>query len=222
MTGDWCFEDGFITFRDIAQLYLRACHNFKGYVLTIVSDCSYSGCWVRECAQLLDEQGVQPCGHKAREKGTLINVYTSCKSNEIPTAYRYSVGGTFNDKNTGDMVFLPHKQLLDSQKTSIIDSTTIRCDTKNINEPCTIQPDFTWKKWMEGDKLFLVYGVHHDGRPCWSYVLLENDEQIIQKFHETVESGHINAADYGQILHSGWGEGPPSQLRESINRKYKT
>ena len=36
-TGDWCFEDGFITFRDIAQLYLRASYNFKGYVLTIVS-----------------------------------------------------------------------------------------------------------------------------------------------------------------------------------------
>ena len=41
-TGDWCFEDGFITFRDIAQLYLRASHNFKGRVLTIVSDCSYT------------------------------------------------------------------------------------------------------------------------------------------------------------------------------------
>ena len=57
-TGDWCFEDGFITFRDIAQLYLRASHNFKGRVLAIVSDCSYSGCWVRECMEFLDEQGV--------------------------------------------------------------------------------------------------------------------------------------------------------------------
>ena len=86
-TGDWCFEDGFITFRDIAQLYLRASHNFKGRVLTIVSDCSYSGFWVRDCMEFLDELGVQPCGHKAREKGILIKVCASCKSNEVPTTY---------------------------------------------------------------------------------------------------------------------------------------
>ena len=38
--------------------------------------------------EFLDEQGVQPCGHKAREKGMIIKVFTSCKS-EIPTEYRY-------------------------------------------------------------------------------------------------------------------------------------
>ena len=108
---------------DIIELYLRASHYFKGRVLSIVSDCSYSGCWVKDCAQFLDEQGVQPCGHKTREKGILISVF---RSNEIPTEYLYSVSGTFNDKNTGDMIFLPHKQLLDSQKTNIIDSSTIR------------------------------------------------------------------------------------------------
>ena len=55
--------------------------------------------------EFLDEQGVQPCGHKAREKGMIIKVYTSCQSYEIPTEYRYSVSGAFNDKNTGVMSF---------------------------------------------------------------------------------------------------------------------
>ena len=90
-TGDWCFKDGFITFNDIAQLYLQASSNMKGRVLSIVSDCSYSGCWVRNCMEFLDEQGVQPCGHKARERGMLIKMFASCKSNEIPTVFRYSV-----------------------------------------------------------------------------------------------------------------------------------
>ena len=39
-TGDWCFCDGYISFRDIADLYTQ---HFTGRVLTIASDCSYSG-----------------------------------------------------------------------------------------------------------------------------------------------------------------------------------
>ena len=49
--------------------------------------------------EFLDEQGVQPCGHKAREKGMVIKVLTSCKSNEIPTEYRYSMGGVSNNNS---------------------------------------------------------------------------------------------------------------------------
>ena len=70
-TGDWCFEDGFITFRDLTHLYLQLLH---GRVLSIVTDCSHSGCWVKQCMTFLDEQGVGPCGHSARDKGVLIKV----------------------------------------------------------------------------------------------------------------------------------------------------
>ena len=41
--GDWCFCDGYISFRDIADLYTQ---HFTGKVLSIVLDCSYSGKWV--------------------------------------------------------------------------------------------------------------------------------------------------------------------------------
>ena len=139
-SGDWCFEDGFITFRDIAQLYLRASHNFKGRILTIVSDCSYSGCWVRDCKEFLDEQGVQPCGHKAREKGMIIKVYTSCRFNEIPTKYRYSVNGMNNYKSTGSLNFKISKRLLETQTTASIDSSHLHCNSKTISEPCKLSP----------------------------------------------------------------------------------
>ena len=144
-TGDWCFEDNFITFRDIADLYLRASSNFKGQVLTIISDCSYSGCWVRDCMKFLDEQGVEPCGHKAREKGMLIKVLASCKSYEIPTEYRYSVSGAVNE-NTGEMSFWIAKKLSESQTTVSIDSSHIHCSNKNIHEHCTLQPGKLWTK----------------------------------------------------------------------------
>ena len=140
-TGDWCFEDGFITFRDISQLYLGASHNFKGRILTIVTDCSYSGCWVRDCMEFLDEQGIQPCGHKAREKGMIIKVYASCKSNERPTEYHYIMNGTRNVANTGVMRCMTSKLLTDC-----IDSSHLYCNSKTIDDPCTLPPDLTWRR----------------------------------------------------------------------------
>ena len=148
-TGDWCFEDGFITFSDIAQLYLRASCNFKGRILSIISDCSYSGCWVRDCMEFLDEQGVQPCGHKAREKGMVIKVSASCKFNEIPTEYRYIVDGTRNNENTGVMTCKLSKQLLETQTTVSIDSSLLNCDSETIDNPCTLPPGLTWRELEE-------------------------------------------------------------------------
>ena len=78
-TGDWCFRDGYITFRDIANLYIThsCCHS-----VTVVSDCCHSTEWGAECAKFLDEQGVRPCGYSAREKGILLNIYTACTSHK--------------------------------------------------------------------------------------------------------------------------------------------
>ena len=162
-TGDWCFEDGFITFRDIAQLYLRASHNFKGRVLTIVSDCSYSGCWVKDCMEFLDEQGVQPCGHKAREMGMVIKVFTSCRSNEIPTEYRYSMSGMLNDKVAGVVGSWRSIQLLETQTTASIDSSHLNCNSKIIDEPCTLQSGLTWKRLYEMKEKFWSFKAQVSG-----------------------------------------------------------
>ena len=96
--------------------------------------------------EFLDEQGVQPCGHKAREKGMVIKVFASCKSNEIPTEYRYSVSGTHNNKNTGTMGFLISEPLLETQTTDRINSSLLNCNSKTIDEPCTLPPGLTWRR----------------------------------------------------------------------------
>ena len=94
--------------------------------------------------EFLDEQGVQPCGHKAREKGMIIKVFASCKSNEIPTEYRFSVGGMLNDENTGWMSYWASKELLETQTTDHINSSLLNCDSQTIAEPCTLPPGLTW------------------------------------------------------------------------------
>ena len=93
--------------------------------------------------EFLDEQGVEPCGHKTREEGMIIKVYTSCKSNEIPTEYRYSVSGAVNE-TTGEMRIWIAKKLSESQTTVSIDSSHIHCSNKNIHERCTLQPGKLW------------------------------------------------------------------------------
>ena len=97
-TGDWCFEDGYITFKDIAGLYLQ---HFRGRILSVISDCSHSGSWIRECMIFLDEQGVRPCGHSAKEMDILIKIFASCHSHQIPRQLDHSVYACRSDKNTG-------------------------------------------------------------------------------------------------------------------------
>ena len=100
--------------------------------------------------EFLDEQGVQPCGHKAREKGMLIKVFASCKSKQIPTEYHFSVSGVFNEKNTGEMGFWLSEQLLKTQKTDYIEPSFIHCSGKTITEPCTLKSSYTWKRSSSG------------------------------------------------------------------------
>ena len=95
--------------------------------------------------EFLDEQGVQPCGHKAREKGTIIKVFASCKSNEIPTEYRYSVDGMDNDQNTGEIGSYVSIQLLETQTINDIDSSELNCNNETIDDTCTLKPGSTWK-----------------------------------------------------------------------------
>ena len=94
--------------------------------------------------EFLDEQGVQPCGHKAREKGTIIKVFTSSQSTEIPTKYSFCVSGLSNDKDRGTLVFHSIRRQLKTQKMDYVDSSKLRCRSTTIYGPCTMPPDCTW------------------------------------------------------------------------------
>ena len=221
-TGDWCFSDGFITLREILDLYMSNTH-FKGRILSIVSDCSYSGSWVKECMEFMDEQGVGPCGHVAKEKGILVELYASCLSFETSVEMAFSAHCAKNDKNTGTLSFgLPAslscaQQIHECQHPSGINSTQVGCKNK-IDEPCTMAPGSTWQRWSAGTRVWLVTS-NDNIQPEWSYVLFVDDEQtmcslINKKIAENIE-------DCGQVLKSGWGEEPPSEVIEWIEKNYK-
>ena len=219
-TGDWCFSDGFVTFDDITTLYNSF---FKGQVLTIVTDCSYSGNWVKACSQYLDEQGVQPCGHSAKDKGIFLKVYASCKPTEVAATLCFSVQAAHNDKNKGIMSYYLGEKIKETQHSFGLDFTRIRCG-KKFEEPCALSPKYTWHTWNENQRVFLVRG-NDRGRPAWHYVLLVDDEETIKIFKQKTQAEAagthtIDINDYGQVLKSGWGKDPPNKIKDWIDQTY--
>ena len=214
-TGDWCFSDGFISFREIMDLYTQ---HFRGRVLTIISDCSYSGSWVREAMAFMDEQGVGPCGHVAKEKGILVKVFSSCLANEIPAELAFSTHCAKNNTSTGKISGVPGWSIHDGQHPSGIDFTRVRCMNK-IDQPCSMASGSTWERWSTAERIFLVRGKEGD-RPCWRYVKLKDNEDTRKEFFEAVESGSVNVTKFGKLLESGWGKDPPEDVVKKMTEKY--
>lgn len=221
-TGNWCFQDGFITFSEIVDLYLK---HLKGKVLTIHSDCSYAGFWIKALVQFLDDKNVRPCGHSAKDKGILLKVFASCKTNEVAHKLAYSIRGAYTDKNLGTFSCgSSGKEVGKSQHVQILDATRIKCENKEIKAECALLPTNTWQEWSMQNRIFLVRG-NDKGRPAWHYLLLVDDDDIIDQFKEQTQGTDagkhtINCNNYGQVLKSGWGESPPNDVKEWMEKNY--
>ena len=190
--------------------------HFRGRVLTIVSDCSYSGSWVREAMAFMDEQGVGPCGHVAKEKGILVKVITSCLANEIPAELTFSIHGMIND--TSKVPSYRGDELHNGQHTCGLDFTRLRCKNK-IDQPCTMAPRSTWDQWRTAKTVLVVRG-KDQGRPAWHYVKLKDSEGIHKEFRTAFATGYTDIALYGDILKSGWGKNPPDSVKKEIDELY--
>ena len=174
----------------------------------------------------MDEQGVGPCGHAAKEKGILVKVFTSCLCDEIPAELAFSTHTVDNDKNTGQVSYkinVRSDKIRDGQHPSGIDFTTVRCKNK-IDQPCTMAPGSTWERWGIGERVMLVDGLDK-GRRGWHYVLLVDDEETIRIFKEKTRGENagkhsINLEDYGQVIKSGWGQDPPDKEKQWLKDHY--
>ena len=218
-TGDWSFRDGFITFRDIADLYMK---HSRGRGLAIVPDCHSSGRWVSECAKFLDEQGVKPCGHSAREKGILLKVYASCQTGQDSTELAYTTRA-MELKEDGYVYHDTNKELSAEQKTMGVDFTNVRCG-KGEEEKCSIAPDSTWSTAGEltQHRTFIVRGTDR-GRPAWHYVLLDDDAEKRRDFIDKTQGENagkvtISVSGYGEVLRSRWGKDPSPEDKEWLQK----
>ena len=218
-TGDWCFSDSYITFRDIASLYMK---HSRGRVLTLVPDCHSSGHWVSECAKFLDEQGVRPCGHSAMEKGTLLKVYAACRTGQDTAELCYTTRA-MELKDDGLVHHTWGRELRTQQTALGVNFARIRCG-KREEEECSIASDSTWSTAREviSDRIFLVCRSDR-GRPAWRYILLDNDADKIRDFIHKTQGENAgkyttNMTNYGTVLKSGLGKDPPQDVKDWIEK----
>ncbi len=216
-TGDWRFKDGFITFADIVHLYNSTA--ICGRALTIVSDCSYSGAWVEQCAHYLDQEGVRPCAHSTVEKGIMLKIYSSCRPGDAATSLSFSVRGMINEKNRGDLGYFLNLELSETQHTFGCNFTAIRCGRTPQEECLFRSPSYTWQKVLAGNRIHLVRGKDR-GQPAWHYVVLVDDEERRKEFLGMIQSGTVDVAKYGEVLKSGWGKDPPNEVVDEIEKLY--
>ena len=209
-TGNWCFKDGVISFEDIFALYMDY---FRGKLLSLICDCSYSGSWVKKCTKKLDEIEMPSCGHHTREQGILIKVYCSCHHDQQATMLSYCEEGVYIENGT---LLYSRKKLSESQQTSGVDFTIIQC---RRDEECEIPAHHTWMdRIINGRYVYLVRGKDKD-KPAWHYVLV--DEKKENQFKAQVATGNIDVAEYGKILYSGWGKDPPEEKKKQINDQFE-
>ena len=115
-TGNWCFEDGFISFDDIYNIYQA---HFRGRLLMIVTDCCYAGQWVLRFKEKIGRKLVS----KSEAEEMLLKVYASCQPNEK------SYDGIFSSRS----VYTEPQR-----KTMLFDSNTIRVNIRDSQTPCLI------------------------------------------------------------------------------------
>ena len=123
-TGNWCFKDGTVSFQDIFDHYMK---HFWGSILTVISDSCYSGKWVYACADILDQMGIPPCGHKTKKRGMLIKVFASCQPSQKAADPCYSLDAVEIDRSDGYMSFWNYRKLRDKQQTFHANFTKLVC-----------------------------------------------------------------------------------------------
>ena len=166
----------------------------------------------------LDEQGVGPCGHAAKHKRMLINVYASCLSHQLPRKLAFSVRGCRNDKVKRKVIFYDSITISDAQDIKVMNFTNVRCGQESIDDECLCLPGATWKTWSERERIHTVEDEER-GRRVWHILQLPDGDEATEQFHRALASGHFCRKDYGKTLESGLGEGPSEELVQSIREK---
>ena len=207
-TGNWCFKDGTISFQEIFHLFRRTCPD---KVLSIRSDCSYSGRWARDCAKTLDSIRIPPCGHRARERGAMVVMIASCQPDQEAAEPCYSI-------HTADMTVSTKE--ISQQKLICFDSTTlVCCGAPDTPCPKTTFRHLTWENAFDRSWNAGLITRREGGKVIWHYYLLHQagddyHQEFLSQLKKNPSSVHLS--DWGYILQSGEGEKPPQQVKNRV------
>ena len=213
-TGNWCFKDGTISFQEIFYVFRRTCPD---KVLTVRSDCSCSGQWVRECAKTLDSLQIPPCGHRARESGAMVKMFASCQPDQEATEPCYSIEAVEVGED-GSIVTSAKK--LSQQKSICFDSTKLVC-CRAPDSPCptTIFQHLTWENAIDNSWNIRLLKKREEDRNMWCFLLLHRPGDDYLREHLSQfrrDHNNLQLSDWGYVLESGEGEKSLQQVKNKV------
>ena len=226
MTGNWCFKDGVITLENILDLYKE---HFRGRMLTLVCDCCYAGQWVHRCIEIMNNLGIGACGHKAKDAGFLVKIFSSCCPTQVAYDTCYSTQSVYVDPSKHLMAFkqTPMKIGQDGklQTPHSIDFTKVCCFSKP-DEQCKFdqipqRASWTWNDFADAEssmqlhlRLFKVWH-EREGRPFWRFMVVYRDkfDEFCRHFETDMPTTNsLNFDDFGYTVFCGFGECPPNEV----------
>ena len=210
-TGNWCFQDGTISYREILDLYKEHC---PGKLLTIQSDCCYSGKWAVDCAKALDNLGIHPCGHRAREQGILLRVFASCQADQHAAEPGYSMEAMLVDS---DGTAMNQTMLRLHQNSTWFSGTKLVC-FRGPDVPCP-KNTFAQLKWEDGiGRRFPVKTVTRteNGKDMWYCLMLHKAGKDYERAFDAQikKNPALKLSDWGYVLETGEGHVIPPQIQE--------
>jgi hypothetical protein len=68
------------------------------------------------------------------------------------------------------------------------------------------------------DHIFLVRGKDTSGERAWYYVMIDHGKRDMFRNQNGVP--YLKLTDYGNILHSGFGDCPPESIRQTMQEEH--
>lgn len=187
--------------------------HYRGKQLTIVSDCSYSGHWVKDCINVLDSEGILSCGHHTRERGILLKIMASCEAGQQAKMLAYVQKGML--VKGSKIHALRSKHIAGDQVPIFGDFVVIRC-RHSASESCEVYDSkCTWSdKLIDGPSMLERLQIVHKTRHTWRCILLDQDK--LKLFDKAMK----DCTKYGTVLYAKLNEEEVRAKKIQFNLQY--
>ncbi len=203
-TGEWCFKDGYINFDNIISLYNA---HFSGKKFVIYSDCSYSGNCVEQALRYLKSNQIALCLHSARKKGTVISVYSSYHSHQVPYSLLTTVRAWNNDKNSGYCIIVFIQRVAENHSTWDCHNAEMICKATSLELDCLLPEHHTWQRRVDERRSVLA-----NCSGVWKVFLVIDDPEIYYQ----VLTRQIEVNKYSEEIKAG----APEDVIAWLNKEY--
>lgn len=178
---------------------------FSGKVMTVVSDCNYSGCWVSSWMDYLEKKKIQPCQHSSRRNKTYLSFVSSCGEYEKATS-PLMVTRAFSNDLEGKVLMRLHKyRLAVGQHLQYCIPTIKTCDAE-YEDPCSLPANYSWSTKALDERIYFVRGQMFDR---WAVVSISGPDDIIDRLRKSRLEDLKEFRQHVLVLDTGVGREPP-------------